>query len=285
MIAAVAPWRTISKLALLALAATPQAVVRAAEDEAPVPYVYAYRLGSGIYTVEGRTVQLYRIPVGYRIPGREERRWGIELRSSATIGFFDFRLSDVADTGVPQQLGAASLVPGVSFPVQLGKRWTLTPAVEGGVAWESSTDSHAYLYALELGALGVYPARRGSWRLGQELAGVGQLAEDPDPNDRFVELQLGVEYRHPLGVALWGHEIDWGLFVQWHGLRFETAPAVSVTRTLADRVGARGRWELGVTFGSVDRFRVLRIPVPRLGLAVEHGNDFDAVRLVFGSPF
>ena len=48
-----------------------QAALRASEEQL-VNYAYATQLGSGVYDISGRTLQIYRLPFGYTFRSRPE---------------------------------------------------------------------------------------------------------------------------------------------------------------------------------------------------------------------
>jgi len=81
------------------------------ESELPeANFAFAHRLGTGVYEISGRTVQVYSLPFEWRLrergvaedgtdgadsaDGREGRagRAGLTLTLPVTLGFFDFKL-------------------------------------------------------------------------------------------------------------------------------------------------------------------------------------------------
>jgi hypothetical protein len=71
-----------------ALAAQPQPLT---EGEAQLAhFAFASQLGSGVYSISGRTIQIYRLPVGWEVAEPEGRRPGLRLKLPLTIGLYDF---------------------------------------------------------------------------------------------------------------------------------------------------------------------------------------------------
>ena len=81
-----------------------QTAAEAEEDEAvgqSINYVFATDLGSGVYDLGGRTLQIYRYT--YRKDLRETREGhpGVRFVLPVTAGFFDFSPVDVISEGPP----------------------------------------------------------------------------------------------------------------------------------------------------------------------------------------
>src|SRR5262245_3076996 len=112
-----------------------------------VNFAFATQLGSGVYSVADRTIQVYRIPLSYMVRPETPERCGFQITFPVTFGFYDFQTRDVFDTGLPHELNTLSLVPGLESRLQLGKGWLLKPFVEAGVAKDRSHDANAYIYS------------------------------------------------------------------------------------------------------------------------------------------
>jgi hypothetical protein len=258
----------------------------ATDEAAPFPYAFAHRLGSGIYAVQGRTVQIYRIPFSYAVRPLEGRRWGATITASATLGFFDFKARDVFQKELPENLGTLSIVPGAEFPVRVYERWNLTPQVEAGWAREFETGDSVWVYDFGLRSLALFPAGPGAFRLGNELFRVGQSSEGATDNGPYTEFDTGLEYRWPLGFRMAGHEADFGVFGLQRLYWIDTGePVKTRSVSVARYVGARDSYEIGVTLGTATRAKVWIIPIPRFGLSYRVSEGVGAVRIVFGSPF
>lgn len=74
--------------------------VRGADSREIPNYAFATQLGSGVYAVNGRTVQIYRFSPGISIRSLEGRSWGLRLRLPLTLGFYDFQVTDVITEGL-----------------------------------------------------------------------------------------------------------------------------------------------------------------------------------------
>ena len=66
--------------------AAAQAALHASEEQL-VNFAYATQLGSGIYGISGRTLQIYRLPFGYTFTQPSGKRPGVRLTLPLTVGF------------------------------------------------------------------------------------------------------------------------------------------------------------------------------------------------------
>src|SRR5580765_8228151 len=118
----------MSPFLLLLLSVT----VAHAADEG-LSFAFATQAGSGIYSIDSRVVQIYRIPIDFSVRElTEERVWGATFGVPLTLGFYDYETTDVLEGDFPSHVGTASLLPGVEFPVRVKEPWILYPHVDVG---------------------------------------------------------------------------------------------------------------------------------------------------------
>jgi hypothetical protein len=268
----------------LALSAPPPA---AAQDELRageamlVNYAFATQLGSGVYSISGRTLQIYRLPFGYTMTEPAGRRPGIRVTSPVTLGLVDFKPQDVLETGLPEQLDTLGFAPGIELDFELTPHWHFLPFAELGRAWELDGGNDATVYSF-----GAHAA------VSNELAsidvrfdfGITYAGVEPDGDARSDDILLveaGIEGRLALELELGGHPLDWGgyLLADYFVNRAEVP--------LDDAIeGAnRAQFEIGLTVGPRGKLRIWRIPVPRVGIGYRVAEDLGVWRLVFGPPF
>ena len=180
---------------------------------APLSFAFASQAGTGIYEVEGRTVQIYRIPMAFAVkPLDEDRGWGWSVTLPVTLGFFDFTTEDVLSGRFPDSVGTASLVPGARFDVHATGRWVLSPWVEAGAARELSSDLTRAVYATGLDSVETFPA--GSWdgRAGQGVSWAGTGDAQEMLEDQYAQAEAGFEFRHELPWSSGRSRWNIGLF-------------------------------------------------------------------------
>jgi hypothetical protein len=265
-------------LPLAALAQTPAEN----EDEAvssSVNYVFATDLGSGIYDLDGRSLQIYRYTYERLLREGQGREPDLDFVLPITAGFFDFDPVDVIDEGPPTRVDSFSVVPGVELDFELQDDWHLIPYARAGFSVASSSVD-GWLYGagarLEKEAE-LDEAWSGFTRT--ELAFSGVRYRDSVPSDRFMRLRQAFELRRPAGRKIRGHRFEWG----WYGI-FDvildppTAP-VSEVESVPWQV------EMGVMFGTTPAIQVWRFPLPRLGFGYRAAGQLSGWRIVIGAPF
>jgi hypothetical protein len=99
--------------------------------------------------------------------------------------------------------------------------------------------------------------------------------------DDFSLLETGVDLRRPLGTEIGGLELAAGLFF----MSFVYFISPHIVRLDPDLVEMKTEWELGMTFGTAEPWKVLGIRMPRVGLSYRFGTGVDAIRVIIGNPF
>jgi hypothetical protein len=267
----------------LALACESEALAQAEEEDpsSRLNYAFAVYLGSGIYNVDGRTIQIYRIPVSYTIRQIEDRAWGLRIRAPLTFGFYDFKPSDVIDTGLPDDIGTISLVPEFQVPVRIRENWWLTPVAGFGAGKDMSGGELSYIYLGGLKSLAQFPRPERKYSLWNELMYIGHTVSGEENDEDFAMLETGLDIRWPIRLTFRGQPTDLSLFLANY-LYFEPSEYF-LSEDRSFEVGAQ--YEIGMTFGTVERYKLWRIPLPRIGLSYRFGDGVQAVRLVFGNQF
>lgn len=249
-------------------------------EKAEFNYAFATRLGSGIYTISGRTLQVYRLPLSVAFRSEEEQREGWRFTFPLTLGFYDFKAQDIVATGLPQDLATLSLVPGAELFIPVTGNWLLKPYVEAGRVWDRSGDSGAAVYSTGIWSRADF--RAGGFDLGLGN-GLGYTLVDPSSapgTESLVTLETALEARHRLGSTGSWAKMDYGLYVVQHVYFSETGYPLSTE----EGSGFLDEYEVGFTFGSREPYKIWKIPLPRIGVGYLFGRELSVLRIVFGSP-
>jgi len=271
-------------LPLLCVGVQPADAARALrESEAEVVnFAFATQLGSGVYSVGGRTIQIYRLPVAWTIREPGDHSPSIRLRLPITFGIYDFAARDVVESGLPDHLDTFSAAGGIEFDFPLANGWQLVPYAEAGRAWDRSGDGDATLYAASLHARREWPAaeRLQRFQVGIIYAGV-DLTGSAGTSD-MVKVETGFETRRPLDFRYGGAPADGGLYLlaEWYPDR----PGEPVAGSGGDsRLPLQ--LEVGFTIGGRSPARIWKLPLPRVGLGYRFGDGVSVYRLAFGAAF
>jgi hypothetical protein len=129
-----------------------------------VSYVFASELGSGIYDLSGRSLQVYRFAPDWRLQETSASMPGVRLVAPLTFGFLDFNPVDVIGNGLPTHIDSFSITPGIEleFPVRDG--WLLIPYLRAGASVASGGVYGIADFLLDPPAVPVAPATQQSWQ-------------------------------------------------------------------------------------------------------------------------
>jgi hypothetical protein len=275
--------RGAGALCLLAsLAAQAQSVAATTQDEAvgaSINYVFATDLGSGVYELDGRTLQIYQLTYEHALREATPQHFGVAFDLPVTFGFFDFKTSDVLSFGLPSRVDSFSVVPGVQLDYLLPGDWHLQPYVRAGFSVASSSVDGWLL------GTGLRLERRretyGWDRLERsELALAGVEYRADVPSDRFVRFRQGLDFTRSLGWKFGARrEVELGLYGIFDYII--DPPTAPVNGGGKQSIQA----EFGFTFATRPRYRVWHFNVPRLGFGYRVAGELSAWRFVIGEPF
>jgi len=269
--------------ALLAFCAAPAFAQTAAERKddavgASVNYVFATDLGSGIYDLDGRTLQVYRYTYQHDLRPGSAVTPGVRFVLPVTAGFFDFNPVDVLSEGPPTRVDSISVVPGFELDYLLRNDWHLIPYARAGLSFASSSVG-GILYGA-----GARLERRGDWHgwaqfLRAELSYAGVEYRHDVPGDQFVRLRYGVDVMRGMGFKLRGREPQIGLYAIFDMV------VDPPTAPVADGRKQPIQAEFGFTLGSQPAFKIWRFNAPRIGFGYRLAGELSSWRFVIGVPF
>jgi hypothetical protein len=268
-------------LASLATSAAAQTPAEEQQDEAvgqSINYVFATELGSGLYDLDGRTLQIYRYTWRKDLREGDADTAGVRFVLPVTAGFFDFSPLDVVSEGPPTQVDSFSVVPGIEFDFSLPGDWHVVPYIRAGSSVASSSVD-GWLYGA-----GVRVERQQDWhgwdafvRGELSVAGVGYRNEVPD--DQFARVRQGFDLTRGTGWEPRGRELEIGMYGIFDViLDPPTAP-------VADGRKQPLQAEFGVTFSTRPVFKIWRFDAPRLGLGYRLAGELSAWHILLGAPF
>ncbi len=268
-------------LLLFAGAVRAQTAAETKTDEAvgqSLNYVFATDLGSGVYDLDGRTLQIYRFTYEKELRKVDEDTLGVRFVLPLTLGFFDFSPLDVLSEGIPTRVDSFSLVPGLELDYLMENDWHLIPYVRGGVSVASSSVD-GWLYGL-----GVRIERERPWRGWVTLArtefnysGVGYRQDLP--SDQFVRARQAFNLTRGMNWKIRGRELEFGMYGIFDAIL--DPPTVPVVNGHREPLQA----EFGITFSTRPPFKIWRWDAPRLGVGYRFAGQLSAWHFLIGAPF
>jgi hypothetical protein len=251
-----------------------------AEDEnvpevRPFNYAFASYVGGGVYSQNGRLLWIVPIPVGFGLRSEDEHFLGIRLTFKLTLGFFDFKPQDFVEFELPDQVGTASLLPGVQFPMRVTRNWLLTPFGDFGAAADTVHDEVTWIMGFGADSRAEFLWKRQKFLLWNRLVYARDLANSQEPAEDFLLFETIFEPRVPLG-GIRGNPTDLGLFFLANSFFYP----VIVPRADGGESKILRRYEVGITYGSAEPTKLWIFPVPRIGLSWRFGQDVTGIRFI-----
>ncbi len=265
-----------------ALSAQTSSTLQIDPDEL-INYAYVLDSGLGSFSVSGRSVQTYRIPISYTLRSIVEHPWGLKLTFPVSFGFHDLRAVIAGDDALRANLRTVVVTPGVEFQFPAGRAWLLKPFAEVGFGKEISAGGDRVLvYSTGVRALLERPRGRYTCSFGAGAKRNGVSGIDGNRStDELGIVEAGVDFRFPLGVDIAGRPLDASVFLV--GRRF-------VSSLVFEQIGQppieiESQYEVGTSFGTDPPIRIWGVKLPRIGLSYRTGDDLVAYRINFGFPF
>lgn len=266
---------------LLPMAGQGQTPAPRSESEAvaeSVNHVFSTELGSGVYDLGGRTLQVYRLTWGKYLRDPDEDTMGIRFTLPATFGFFDFKPIDVLEEGPPKRVDSISVMPGIELDFAVRDDWHVRPYVRAGFSLASS-NVEGWLYGTGVRADRRLVVRGWDMLVRSEFAYAGVKYRDDTPNDSFVRLRQGIDFTRGVGWSARGHELELGLY----GILDVIVDPPTVPVADGDREPFQ--FEAGFTFASRPRVKIWKFDAPRMGFGYRYAGNISGWRFVLGVPF
>ena len=253
----------------------------AGEDEAvgqSINYVFATDLGSGLYDLGGRSLQIYRFTWDHDFRAPEKGSPGLRFVLPVTAGFFDFNPVDVISQGPPTRVDSFSVVPGLELDYLLPDDWHLIPYVRAGFSVASSSVD-GWLWGT--GVRAEHHADFHGWdafaRTDLAIAGVRYRHQTPD--DEFVRVRQGFDLTRGVGWRIRRHEVELGLYAVFDLVIDPPTAPVANGRQVPIQA------EFGFTISSRPRVKLWKFDAPRVGFGYRLAGELSAWRIVLGVPF
>ncbi len=245
-------------------------------NDATFNYGLSSFLGSGIYSINGQTVQLYRIPFSADLDNHSADKPHFSVQLPVTFGFYNFQPQDVLSGQIPKSLDTLSVLAGIDGNLPLSETWHYLQLVAVGYT------RSAGLVDKKLTGTQIALERTAPWngwvtRYRSEVLGA-LSSGGPTGTDRVLRLLQGVEFDRPQSWDIFRHQAAIGTYgvVRWFPGPFAYTPTHSAIRL---------ETEAGITFGTAEPIRIFRLPLPRLSLGYRRAADLNVVFLGFGTPF
>jgi len=276
--------RLLLAIALGAGALVPAAASRAASDTTYANYAFASELGSGVYTINGSTIQVYQLTPSHRLRYAEQpgKQPGLKLIFPVTVGFFNFQTADLVHLNLPSHVGALSFEPGAELDYWINEDWHVYPYAKAGASVASSSEINAWIYGAGVRSDVRFSVFNGAdlWTLALNHASVRYTGSTAAAGDHFTRIRNGLELRHQVGGPTHdARRFELGVYgISDVYLDAPQGPDSGISaRTL--------QFEFGLMFGMNPMYQVWGFALPRIGIGYRDAGVLSGWRLVLGEPF
>lgn len=249
--------------------------------ENAINYAYANYLGTGIYSADDRSVQVYNLPFSYSISKDKKDDPFLYLRLPVTVGFLEFTAEEILENGLPDRLETLTFVPGIAAHYQVMHNWRLTPFIDIGFGHDFATNQTALVYGTGLKSMAIFDYIDYSFELHNELLYAGNSIKADTPTNDFSRFETGINFRYPMSFKLWDRKTALSLYA----INFNYFNSLDFIRFNESKIEVRTENEIGITLDTFPDMAIYKIEFSRIGLAVRSGNGVNVARLVFGMPF
>ena len=244
-------------------------------------YGFATYLGTGIYKVEDRDVQIYQMPFSYEFNLAESNKWQLKLRAPVTLGFYGFTSSDFVDTGLPDSASTFSFVPGIQALYPVKKNWLLGAFLDAGIARNLESDDSNQIYGAGIVSLYEHQIKHSTLTLANRLLYAKDKGSDIDQADDFAYFETVIDVRLPSKVTKKNYVIDFSLYYANYRY-FDDLDFVRPNKRPVEVVIQN---EIGITFGLKHAIKWQYLKIPRIGIGYRHGDELSIFRIIIGSAF
>jgi hypothetical protein len=255
-----------------------------AEEQLPaaaVNFAYATVLGTGVYEVGERRVYVLNMPFHCTLREPSGDRPGLRFKLPVSLGTHQFDWRDILEDDFPERLQTVGFVPGLELVWALTERWRLKPFAQLGYVADLQEDNDAYVYVAGIKSLYQQSHGRSTLSLGAGGTLAGQRALRGGSDTGFGLVELGVDWRHPLGLRLLERNLDASLFY----IASRYFNDVDFLDIGDQRFSIRHTHEIGVTLGIDRPVAVCGVEFDRVGVGYQFGDGLDALRFNLGFPF
>jgi len=245
----------------------------------PASYVFATELGSGVYEVGGRTLLVYRLPMGYDLREATDDGPGLRLTLPVAVGFFNYSPIDLVHTQLPSHVGALSFVPGLRLDFKMDDNWRIEPYARAGASF-ASDQFDGWLYGIGTSNVYEWDSHGLHARMVNDILFAGVIYRSPvDPDDNLVRIRNGLELSRLTGLTIGQHKIELSVYGFADYVPDAPRPPVAGTRT------SRLQIEPGFLVGADPQWRIRNFELPRIGVGYRFAGDLSGWHLDISKPF
>jgi hypothetical protein len=253
-------------------------------DLVDISYIHAAVLGTGTYSLKGRRVTMFRLPLSWNQRPASAESVGWRWLFPMVLGYDDLGSvdSDIIEALLPDQLVTLSVMPGVEFVYPVNERWYVKPFVELGGGRDFSADETFLLAQIGVRSLNLFePGGRWTLRWGNALRWAAEDQVHSGDGTSFGIFDTGLDLRHPLPWKLFEQRLDLGAYYIYQ--RF--LPRWSLGEAADWEGRTRELHEFGLSLGVEHGRKILGIQVQRVRVGYKKGGKLQGWTIGTEFPF
>jgi hypothetical protein len=249
------------------------------EVENLVNYAYGNLFGTGIYSLEGRTVGILQFPIGFELREAEKNRFGMRFELPIAIGIQDYHFDSIPEFDV-DNLATLSVLPGVRFSFLVKQRWSLDPSVYLGYGRDVTNHIGSVIYGAGLSSKYKFDLVKPRLTLGTNVIANGYTPQQGE--SRFItRFGLGLDALFPTGMTI----ADRNLLVGTFGVAYLFLNELEVKSPTDVPIKVRNEYEIGIAVAGDPAFKLLGFKFERMGLSYRFSEHTNAILLNGKFPF
>ncbi|TNF74659.1 MAG: hypothetical protein EP299_06955 [Acidobacteria bacterium] len=243
-------------------------------------HAYTNDVGFGGYSVGTEDVSTIRLPISHRFRTVEEDDWGVRLKLPISFGVYNFDFPDIVEGISSDRLKTLAFVPGVEFQMPVSRRWTLEPYQDLGLGKDFEGGDLFLLSTTGLKGIYTQPWKAVTFTFGPGVRYSLSHSSSGLNNDDFAAVEVGLDTRYPLGIAIKDHKVDSSVYlIARHFFR------TLVFQQPGGSIEIERQFEVGLTFGATPRPLVWKFRIPRITIGYRFGESLRGIRIKLGFPF
>ncbi|WP_394147821.1 hypothetical protein [Shewanella atlantica] len=243
-------------------------------------YAFANYLGSGLYRTSGQNATVVNLPFSFELKNNASET--VLLRAPVSLGFFNFKWSDVPEGELPSSVGTMTFTPGIEYRVRSSDRYEFQSYFDLGYGKNFTTGTDVAIMSAGVSSLLDLEFKQTRPRWVNRLYFAGYRSFDGEQKETYSALQSGLDI---------GTDIHW----RWSWLDVDVEPRVfavgywyfdklRIATPFGEDVLVSNSLEVGATLAFSKPILWEWMGIDRLGLSVRVGDGVQAWRLIFEFP-
>ena len=256
----------------------------AADDDLDrtINIAYANILGSGIYEIGGRSAYVLNMPFEFVLYEPKEADWSLNLLLPVTVGVLDVDWKEFWDGNENgDRLQTLGVTPGVELDMPLSERWTLKPFIHAGYIYDPNDDYDAWLTMAGVRSLFNYQLGEYTLGFGAAVTVAEQRPVSRGDNTGIGVIDLGLDVRRRMSAKLRGQPLEMSVYA----IASHYYNNLDLLDVEDDDFHVEQTFELGITLGTAQPFRLLGIDWQRVGMGYMWGDGIKSITFNLGFPF